>query len=148
MNSPHWSDILRNVAQAASYVVGAVAAVFALLTYRRTARLERSRWLMQLYDKFYEGDRLKKVRDTLDQNPADHPDVLSLVREEQSAFTDYLNFFEYVAYLKSQRQLTEDDVNAMFQYYLEDVGRHKSVRDYIQNHAKGYEHLNNWLGRR
>lgn len=145
MTHTQWSEHLRNVAQTISYIIGAIAAILAAVAYRKNARLERSRWLTQLYEKFYERDGLKHVRDSLDQEPADHPAVLKLVREEQSSFTDYLNFFEYVVYLKSQKQLTEDDVNAMFQYYLAVLARHKSVRDYIQNHAKGYQHLNNWL---
>lgn len=67
-----------------------------------------------------------------------------LVIEEKAAFTDYLNFFEYVAFLKKSKQLRNRDVEALFDYYLKCLKRHDRVRTYIDNN--GYEHLSHLLG--
>jgi hypothetical protein len=83
---------------------------------------------------------LKKVRDQLDCVAGD-AGVASLVSEESSALTDYLIFFEFVAYLKSSKQWSESDVQALFGYYLDCLRRHKDVVGYIGNKEKGFEYL-------
>ncbi|HSZ63113.1 MAG TPA: hypothetical protein VK828_15025 [Terriglobales bacterium] len=80
------------------------------------------------------------TRDKLDCASGD-PLVAKLVSEEASELTDYLNFFEFVAYLESSRQLDEADVRALFSYYLDCLKKHKEVAAYIQNQEKGFEYL-------
>jgi len=36
-----------------------------------------------------------------------------LIRDESAKFTDYLNFFEFVAFLRKKKQLKFDEVNAL-----------------------------------
>jgi hypothetical protein len=121
-------------------VAGIVAAFWALWVYRSNSQRERARWAESLYARFYERAELKGVRDSLDC-PSDDSRVASLVTEEPAALTDYLNFFEFVAYLESSKQLAEADVDALFSYYLECLKKHKAVSDYIQNRDKGFEYL-------
>lgn len=121
-------------------MVGTVAAIGALLVYRNNSKRERARWAEGLYTRFYEKPELKKVRDQLDCVAGD-AGVASLVSEESSALTDYLNFFEFVAYLQSSKQLSRTDVQALFGYYLDCVRRHKDVVGYIRNKEKGFEYL-------
>jgi hypothetical protein len=121
-------------------MVATVAAIGALLVYRNNSKRERARWAEGLYARFYERPELKKVRDQLDCVSGD-AGVASLVSEESSALTDYLNFFEFVAYLKSSKQLSESDVQALFGYYLDCLRRHKDVVGYIRNKEKGFEYL-------
>jgi hypothetical protein len=73
-------------------------------TYYRKVGLERATWLSSLYSKFSEAPDLKRIRKVLDDNSADAPEVEELVRSEDSDLTDYLNFFEFMAYLTDRRQ--------------------------------------------
>lgn len=57
------------------------------------------------------------MRDTLDCD-SDNAKVNALVSEEGSTWTDYLNFFELVAYLRESKQLAAEDVKALFEYYI------------------------------
>jgi hypothetical protein len=50
-----------------------------------------------LYENFYERNDLKEVREVLDCDTGDSPEINKLVDEESQRFTDYLNFFEFVA---------------------------------------------------
>jgi hypothetical protein len=133
-------DSAKAMVQVASSVAGIVAAFWALWVYRSNSRRERARWAESLYSRFYERAELKIIRDKLDCASGD-PVVAKLVIEEASELTDYLNFFEFVAYLESSGQLAEADVQALFSYYLECLKKHKEVAAYIQNREKGFEYL-------
>jgi hypothetical protein len=135
---------VAKAAQIGQSVLAIVAAFWALWVYRNNSRRERARWAENLYSRFFEKEDLKRVRDLLDCDPGD-PEVSKLVTKETSAWTDYLNFFEFVAYLRSSKQLSRQDVSALFGYYLECLKRHSEVRGYIQNPTKGYEHLRKLL---
>jgi hypothetical protein len=137
-------DHLRGLLQAASYFVAIVAAILALLTYRANSQRERAKWAVQLYEKFYESDRYKEIRDQLDST-ADEPAVKELVKQEGAGFTDYLNFFELVAYLAATKQLSSTDVMALFHYYLRSLKRHRSVVNYLNEREKGFERLSKLL---
>jgi hypothetical protein len=110
----HWiwtnTQPIFQLMAAVSVAVGAAA-------YWRNSRLERARWLSSLYSKFYEALDLKMIRETLDCSSPNSPAVQKLVQDEDARFTDYLNFFEFMAYLKACGQLSAKDVGAMFDYY-------------------------------
>jgi len=131
---------IRDAVQVIASSAGAVAALGALWVYRNNSRRERARWAESLYARFYEKPELKIIRDQLDC-PAGDLTVSRAITEETSAFTDYLNFFEFVAYLQSSKQLSETDVQALFGYYLNCLRRHKELMAYIQNKEKGFEYL-------
>jgi len=144
MNSGIWTSLAQTIAVA----VGAVAACVALLTYRRNARLERARWISNLHAKFYEQEsNLKAIREQLDC-AAGKPAVDTLVTNESAEFTDYLNFFEMMAYLKKSGQLDKEDVEAMFGYYLDCLSKHRIVVEYVQDETRGYEYLREHLAER
>lgn len=121
-----------------------VAVALGVFAYWRNARLERSKWLSSLYEKFYERDHLKNVREILDK-PAEDEAIHNLVEQESAAFTDYLNFFEFVAYLNESGQILDRDVDALFHYYLKCLRDSKSVRDYIA--SRDFEKLGSLLRR-
>jgi hypothetical protein len=137
-------DTVVKLVQIGSYVAGAIAALSAFGVYKGNSRRERARWAENLYSKFFEQKELKKVRDLLDTD-ADDTQVREFVTKEASDWTDYLNFFEFVAYLQSSKQLLERDVQALFGYYLECLKRHRSVLEYIQNEDKGFDYLRQLL---
>lgn len=136
------SQIIYNFAATAAALGTVGAATWALIVYRRNSRLERARWASSLYEKFYERDQLKKVRDDLDCE-ANIEQVNGIVLRQESDFTDYLNFFEYVAFLKYSKQLKQEEIKDLFGYYLDCLKRHDIVRRYIK--ANGYERLNELL---
>ena len=117
-----------------------MAAFWALWVYGNNSRRERARWAESLYTRFYEKPELKTIRDQLDCAAGDAT-VARLVTEETPALTDYLNFFEFVAYLQSSKQLSGTDVQALFGYYLDCLRRHTDVVGYIRNKEKGFEYL-------
>ena len=117
-----------------------VAALFALGVYQSNSRLERARWASSLYEKFFEKTDLKFMRDALDC-AVDSDEVNQTVMREDPRFTDYLNFFEYIAFLKDSKQLQVSEVEGLFGYYLDCLRRHQNVRTYIANPEKGFEGL-------
>jgi len=128
-------------------IVGGLAVLFAFFQYRSNSRLERARWLASLYEKFYEKENLKKVREILDTEAANPSEIDALIADEPPEFTDYLNFFEFVAILGKSQQLKPDEIEDLFRYYLDCLENSPKIREYIA--AKGYEHLDKLLrGRR
>jgi hypothetical protein len=136
-------QVLKGI-QIISYIVGAAAAVSAVFVYRNNSRRERARWVESLYSRFFEKSELKQVRDALDCNANDEK-VNVLVAEEGSAWTDYLNFFELVAYLQESRQVAAEDVKALFEYYIGCLKRHRAAIDYIRDETKGFKYLRRLL---
>ena len=100
----HWFTVN---AQTIYYLMATAGAFVAVLTYYRNSVIERARWLSSLYSKFYEAPDLKRIRKCLDENAPNAPQVQDLVRDEDSDFTDYLNFFEFMAYLENRGQLSK-----------------------------------------
>jgi hypothetical protein len=124
------------------YLVGSVGIALAAYSYRRNSRLEEARWLLRLFEKFYEEPRYKTIRDALDCDiESGAHSVSDLVSRESADFTDYLNFFEFVAVLVQSRQISRRQIERLFQYYLECIKMHKAVREYIADKGKGYEQL-------
>jgi hypothetical protein len=116
--------------QTISYVLAAVSSFVAVLTYRKNSAFERARWLASLYSKFYEALDLKRIRRSLDDSSPNSPQVRELIQQEDAGFTDYLNFFEFMAYLEDCGQLSRRDVAALFDYYLRVLAKHEDVRQY------------------
>jgi hypothetical protein len=147
MNWKNRVEILYMTAATISAVGTALAAVFAAFVYRRNSALERAKWASSLYEKFYEATTLKQMRDRLDcLNDLDR--VNEIVIREESTFTDYLNFFEFIAFLKTSKQLKDSEIDALFGYYLDCLNRHDRVKQYISNPENGYEGLANLLNSR
>ncbi len=140
----HWFTIN---AQTIYYLMATAGAFVAVLTYYRNSVIERARWLSSLYSKFYEAPDLKRIRKCLDENAPNAPQVQDLVRDEDSDFTDYLNFFEFMAYLENRGQLGQRDVAALFDYYLRVLSKHKDVRQYVLEDRNGYGYLKKLLPR-
>ncbi len=126
-------------------VLYSVGAGVALLVYWHNHRLEKARWMSSLYSKFYEQAELKQVREILDCEASDSLQVRKMVEEEPATLTDYLNFFEFMAYLRKSGQLSKKDVQALFDYYLGSMRKHEAVRKYIVDDSKGYGYLKELL---
>jgi len=142
-----WLYVLKDWTPWAATVVGVITGVIAVRNYGNARRLEKARWALQLYEKFYEREDLKEIRKTLDGN-TDTDAVTTLVKNQPDSFTDYLNFFEFIAFLWRREQMSLEDVNDLFDYYLECLWRHSSVAAYIGDTENGYEQLSRLLRKR
>jgi hypothetical protein len=78
---------------------------------------------------------------------ANDSEVDRLVAQADLDFTDYLNFFEHVAYLVKRKQIEREDAEAYFDYYLSCLKRHPAVLTYIRDKSNGFERLAEFLGR-
>ena len=108
-------------------------------------RREQKQQINQLYEKFYEANNYKRIRQVLDCDPGSK-EVNGLVQSEEAEFTDYLNFFEFVAFLAESGQLTAQQVDTLFSYYLKNLKKHAPVQDYVNDQRKGFEKLRKLLG--
>src|SRR5260370_24445266 len=157
---------LRNLGAIGQFLSG-IGIFFLLVTawvayknYIYHTQLERLKWLQQLFESFYNSDRYKTVREQIDFD--DVEGLLPLLRRSDSEpaalrheervqvdlFTDYLIFFEWIAFLESKEQLAFEDVDAMFNYYLKrlvQVDEDQQLRRYIRE--KGFERLHRLLNR-
>lgn len=139
----NWKDRIElayMIAGTISAVGTALAAGFAAFVFYRNSAFERAKWASSLYEKFYEVTTLKQIRNSLDCSK-DSDSVNEIVTKEDSSFTDYLNFFEYIACLKTSKQLNDSEIEALFGYYLNCLNRHDRVKQYILNPENGYEGL-------
>jgi len=134
---------IRPILELLAIVAMPIMALSALCTYRRSVRLEKAKWMKELYEKFYERDELKKTRDLLDGG--DPAEISDLVRKEPSSFTDYLNFFEFLGCLHKWGQISLEEVRHMFDYYLRNLKQNREVAAYIADQAKGFEKLRRLL---
>ena len=103
-------------AQAISSLMAAAGVLGAVRIYYWKVSLDRANWLSNLYSKFYEAADLKRIRNILDESTSDAQKVQEMVDHEDPDFTDYLNFFEFMAYLEHRGQLSKSDVAALFDY--------------------------------
>ncbi len=120
---------------------------FAWLTYRKDQKIKKGEWLKSLFEKFYEDDRYKEVRKWLDSDELTNkvsPDDSAISKEDES-FTDFLNFFEFIAKLEFDGYLTQQDIKDMFDYYLKKLKESEVSLKWIEDY--GFEKLKNMLKR-
>ena len=144
MDLMHWLATNKDSIEALFYFASGAAALFAGWTYWRNARTRRAEWLFSLYQKFFEGAHYKNVRFILDYQPEPEFSSLKEAVEEDRAdqqveqLVDYLNFFEFTARLWHSRQLTLNEIDGLFNYYLGNLTKHDFVREFLK---KGFEAL-------
>jgi len=136
---------IRPYLEVIAIVATLVMAFIALLTYDRSVKLDKTKWMKELYEKFYEQPQLKCVREQLDSG--DGQKISELVKEESAPFTDYLNFFEFLAYLEKSKQVSRADTLGLFRYYLQNLQANREVMVYVQNPSNGFEGLREMLKR-
>lgn len=155
---------LRNLGAIGQFMSG-IGIFFLLITawvtyknYAYHTQLERLKWLQQLFESFYTVDRYKAIRQQIDfeglkrlmplliRSESEPETLRGEERAQVDLLTDYLNFFEWIAFLESKEQLAFEDVDAMFNYYLKrllQVDPDRQLRKYIRD--KGFEGLHRLL---
>jgi hypothetical protein len=143
--------------------IAALAAGIALFTYWRSTRTKAAELLARLHKDFFVDTTYKAVRKVMDDDGESADSMLERYIQEQPAeFTDFLNFFELVAYMGSRyrpfgkrwlswfgsRMLSPADVNALLNYYLRLFLCKPALCTYIEDPANDFEHLDRLLKRR
>ncbi|MGE5322760.1 MAG: hypothetical protein ACM3SW_07855 [Actinomycetota bacterium] len=151
-----WTFLAGLVPLTVSFLSG--SAIVAFLAFQNQLKLQRIKWLQELYEAFYNSEQHKRVRQQIDFEDVDHLFSLleksdknpqSLNQEERAEldrFTDYLNFFEWIAFLEKKKQFSFDDLDILFKYYLVrllQVDKSQRFRKYIKDN--GYEGLHSLL---
>ena len=89
------------------------------------------------------------MRSVLDDDSKPAQEQLAIyIQKQPPEFTDFLNFFELVAYMGSQKTLSESDVEALLGYYLQLLTDKSNLRDYIRDRKNSFENLNELLEKR
>jgi len=135
-----FDDLVRVILQ----LVGIIAPIVAVVTYRRSERIKRAEWLSSLHGKFFESPNYKIIRRILDYAPPQLSTLREAVEQGGSdelveSFVDYLNFFEFVASLWKLGQLRIEEVAMLFRYYLENLSDHAFITAFI--HEQSFENL-------
>ncbi|RXH54393.1 hypothetical protein [Granulicella sibirica] len=124
----------------ATFLVASTAALVAAFGYRKNAKTRRAEFLCQLHKAFFEEKTYKDVRRALDGTSGIA--IAAFVAGESDEFTDFLNFFELVAYLRRQNNLSFEDVQSLLGYYLDLLNQDATLRQYIRDPRHGFEELN------
>lgn len=138
------TGVLKEWLAIGTYLAAIVAAMASWFQYHRNSRRERTRWLFDLYQRFYENPGLKNMRVRIDWGDT------AFVSEEKDQqlmqeLDDYLNFFEFIAYLLKRGELRRDEVLAMFDYPLHRIAADNSVSQHVGRPEYGYEGLRDLL---
>lgn len=132
--------------KAVGAVIAASAAGAGVFTYWRNALTKRAEFLMSLHKSFFVDPTYKPLKELLDcDTPAGEARLRELVHSESSDFTDFLNFFELIAYLADSGALDPADVEALLGYYLDLLIEKECVFRYIANPHNNFENLGRLL---
>lgn len=135
---------LQEWLDAAVSVVTIGGGLAALFVYYRDYLRKKAEWMHQLYVKFFENDHFKKVRRTMDHKGITDDWLKNEANEEH--LVDYLNFFEYIASLHTMGQISQEEIERMFDYYLRLISERPVVRTYVKDW--GFEDLDRLLSTR
>jgi hypothetical protein len=133
---------LKTYLETLAYAVAILAAGGSAWQYRRNSARERTRWLFDLYQRFYDRSEFKALRVRLDSGDTrfietgDDPQLLA-------DLDDFLNFFEFTAFLARSGELRKREIRAMFDYTLRMLANDRSALAYIRKY--GYEELDSLL---
>jgi hypothetical protein len=144
-----WVELITKLATIVATLVAAVGVIVAVHSYRTSVRLKRAEWLQKLYQQFYESDRYKEISCILDYRPEKeisdlHARLVDLTRDDLAdKLWEYLNFFEFVAGLLKLKQITEEDLNLLFQYPLQNIAADEKIMATL--HSEGFEYLHAFM---
>lgn len=127
-------------------LLGGLGFIIAAISYRSQQRIRRAEWHKSLYEKFFENDAYKEVRVWLDYGYLhDKLNAVDVIQKEENEekFTDFLNFFEFIGVLYLKKQLSFDQINDLFDYYLIRIKADSDCQNWIQKYS--FEKLNRLL---
>jgi hypothetical protein len=139
---PALKDWLDTIAK----ILGGLGFIVAAISYRSQQRIKRAEWLKSLYEKFFENSTYKEVRVWLDYGYLHDRLTIGdpgIIRANEEMFTDFLNFFEFIAVLNARAHLSLDQVYDVFDYYLKKIKSDPDCQNWIERY--GFEKLRGLL---
>ncbi|HEX2616747.1 MAG TPA: hypothetical protein VHL57_04345 [Flavobacteriales bacterium] len=118
-----------------------VGVAVGVITYRKNTALKHAEWLRSLFEKFYEAEYYRNVRTWMDCSPEEQEATHQAVSDRELA--DYLNFFEFIGILEKMGQLTREEIDQLFDYYLRLIKGSPIASAYVQKH--GFEQVERLL---
>jgi hypothetical protein len=147
-----WGSFITGIATLMLSLAAIVGGLLTVNDYAHKVSTEKAKWLFQLYEKLFENGPYKEIRRKIDFDDLEEiKRLIKMDREnlqfadnektEFDQFTDYLNFFEFIAYLHENNQLTSKDIKSTFEYYLRLLTGDKNpeIRGYLEK--EGFEKL-------
>lgn len=124
-----------------------IGVYIAAINYRSQRIIKKGEWLKSLFEKFYENATYKEVRRWLDNKELESKinSDDNVVSDEDEKFTDFLNFFEFIANLEQEKQITKTDAINLFDYYLQQIKRSPVCMEWIKKY--GFEKLDGLLNK-
>ncbi|MEP6467663.1 MAG: hypothetical protein ABJB05_15240 [Parafilimonas sp.] len=137
------SQLFKDWVEVISKITVAIGVIIAALNYRNQTKTKRAEWLRTLFEKFYENENYKEIRRWIESGEICTKINLTdnALSEADEKFTDYLNFFEFIATLESEGQLKEKDVLNLFDYYLRKLKTSDVCFNWIERKDYGFEKL-------
>jgi len=125
-------------------VFAMLAGTIGIATYRRNARVRRAEWLSSLHSKFFETTTYKKTRQLLEAKGEEYAALRKALADNQTnaeveLFVNYLNFFEFVGALRELDQLSSQEIDRLFDYYLRQLADDSIIRGFVE--TQGFESL-------
>lgn len=111
------------------------------LVYYHDHRRKKAEWMHALYVKFFENKQFKKLRRIMDHEGIT-PEWMATVKNEER-LVDYLNFFEQIASLHTMGQISMEEIERLFDYYLKLISVQPLIRAYVKQW--GFEDLDKLL---
>ena len=125
----------------------AIAVFAALWAYGQERNRHKASVLLEAFSKFYDNDDKRNIRASLEnfgeptlrsvaRKAIDCPEEMT--RDEAGlcdTLDDYLNFFQFIGWLRDNKDLDDESVEAMFRFYLASLlhERNMWLLDYMQH---------------
>ena len=106
--------------------------------YADRTRAEQVRWVWELFGQLFQEPLYRRIRqkvdyddlddiaDLLERNKKPNAEFSQEERDLLDQFTDYLNFFELIAFLSAKKQLASEDVQPDIRLLFETIERHQA----------------------
>lgn len=153
-----WGNYLAGVGTIGLALAAWIAGRLAIREYADRTKAEETRWLAELFSRFFQERLYHRIRQKVDYDDLD--DIVVLLEKNKQAdaqfsqeerdlldeFTDYLNFFEMIAFLSARRKIKAEDVGQIFDYYLKrfsEIKQQEAIMEYLKK--DGFENLRRLL---
>jgi hypothetical protein len=153
-----WGNFLLGAATIGLALVAWIGGLLAFEEYAERTKAEQIRWLAELFSRLFQDKLYRRMRQKVDYDDLD--DIAELLEKNKQAgaefsqeerdlldeFTDYLNFFEMMAFLSKSGKIKVEDVAQIFDYYLRRFGeikQQKAIMEYLEK--DGFENLRQLL---
>ncbi len=124
-------------------ILSSCSVLVAAYTFYLNNRLKRAEWLKTLFEKFYEGPNYKDVRRWIDFDRLEEELLVDIDGVKEEKFSDFLNFFEFIAVLEKEKQLGYEEIKSLFAYYFRLIDQNEFCKNYIYKNR--YKNLYKFL---